>query len=369
MFPTGGSSDIISLINTLVFLVLMFFIFTGLNQKFQMALWIRNIRNYLLKIEKIAADARKQCVESLRELGFKGDPEKFVEKFIEFFIIEPVSDEPIGLMKRLEHLLDTRNMRFKNALARALPNTSKYERYNAEVILEVAIALTYIYRIVRHYLILGQKTNNWVLIMQLELQMPQIMRIAETYYRALEAFKEVKPIGDSIGPLVAAKLMKFNSNKRTIVEDTIVAEVERKGRKLLIVKAEGPGSNVGKPGEAIKRLVEAYQGKIARIVMIDAALKLEGEKSGEVIEGVGAAIGDPGPEKFKIENVAADYNIPLDSIVIKESLEEAITTMRKEISEAADKVIETIDNILEERTKPGDVVIIAGIGNTVGVAQ
>ncbi|HIQ03420.1 MAG TPA: DUF1512 domain-containing protein, partial [Desulfurococcales archaeon] len=64
MFQTG-SYDIMSLINTLIFLTLMFFIFTGLNQRFQMALWIRNIRNYLLRIEKIAADARKQCIEAL----------------------------------------------------------------------------------------------------------------------------------------------------------------------------------------------------------------------------------------------------------------------------------------------------------------
>ena len=34
--------------------------------------------------------------------------------------------------------------------------------------------------------------------------------------------------------------------------------------------------------------------------MVDAGLKLEGEDSGYVVDGVGAAIGGVGVEKFKI---------------------------------------------------------------------
>ena len=36
------------------------------------------------------------------------------------------------------------------------------------------------------------------------------------------------------------------------------------------------------------------------IITIDAALKLEGEDTGEVAEGIGAAIGGPGIERYKI---------------------------------------------------------------------
>ena len=111
------------------------------------------------------------------------------------------------------------------------------------------------------------------------------------------------------------------------------------------------------------------KGKVGRIIMIDAALRLEGEKSGEIVEGIGAAIGDPGPEKLRIEEVATRYKIPLDSIIVKESLEEAITTMKKEIAEAADLVIERIKEIVRNRTNIGDVVLIAGIGNSMGIAQ
>jgi hypothetical protein len=103
--------------------------------------------------------------------------------------------------------------------------------------------------------------------------------------------------------------------------------------------------------------------------MIDAAAKLEGETTGEVVEGIGAAIGDPGPEKYKIEEAATKYNIPIDAIICKMDLDEALTTMKKEVAEASDVIIDKIKAAITERTKEGDVVIIAGIGNTMGVAQ
>jgi hypothetical protein len=37
--------------------------------------------------------------------------------------------------------------------------------------------------------------------------------------------------------------------------------------------------------------------------------------------------------------------------------------------EASDVIIEKVKAAIAERTKEGDVVIIAGIGNTIGVAQ
>ena len=83
--------------------------------------------------------------------------------------------------------------------------------------------------------------------------------------------------------------------------------------------------------------------------------------------GVGAAIGDPGPEKSKIEVSSETQSVPVDAIIVKQSLEEAITPLRKSIIEGADKAVARIQRILKERTNPDDIVIIAGIGNTAGV--
>jgi hypothetical protein len=61
--------------------------------------------------------------------------------------------------------------------------------------------------------------------------------------------------------------------------------------------------------------------------------------------------------------------IPLNAIIVKQDLGDAVSPMRKEIFEAADTVITRIKRLILERTKKGDTVIIAGIGNTIGIGQ
>ncbi len=104
------------------------------------------------------------------------------------------------------------------------------------------------------------------------------------------------------------------------------------------------------------------------IIMIDAALRLEGEKTGEVTEGVGAAIGGIGTERYKIEEEATKFGIPVYAIVIKQSIQEAVTTMKKDIVDAVEPVMAAVKRLILERTKEGELVIVAGIGNTVGIA-
>jgi len=194
------------------------------------------------------------------------------------------------------------------------------------------------------------------------------MQEAEAYLGAAKAFAEGQPIGDGIGPLVASRLMK-DHEKRKVQKDVVVAETTMEDRYIIALKAEGPGGNVGKPGDAIKSLIEENPGKISMVVMVDAAIKFEGESSGEISEGYGAAIGGIGTERFKIEEAATNNRIPVYAVIVKESIQEAITPMKKEIMEAGEKVIERIKRLVIERTKPGDTIIVAGIGNTIGIGQ
>jgi hypothetical protein len=198
--------------------------------------------------------------------------------------------------------------------------------------------------------------------------MPLIIQESDALLNAVDSFKMGQPIGDGIGPVTVSKLM-VGKEKRVVAKDTVMAVTEYKGRKLYVLKADGPMAYVGQPGVAIKNIVEEMGVKPSAIVMIDAALKLEGEKTGEVAEGVGAAIGGIGVEKFQIEDVATKNKIPLYAILVKQSILEAITVMRKEIAEASEKVTQTLQRVIEEKTKEGDEVLVAGIGNTLGVAQ
>ncbi|MBD3197887.1 MAG: DUF1512 domain-containing protein, partial [Candidatus Lokiarchaeota archaeon] len=209
-------------------------------------------------------------------------------------------------------------------------------------------------------------------LLQISMQLTIILAMAKSYYHAVKAFSEGSPIGDALGPMVAGSLIRDIDKNGTIEaieisKDTIYQEIEFEGRTLYVVRAKGPGGTVGKPGKAIKKLVEQYGDEISRIIMIDAGLKLEGEKSGSIAMGVGAAIGGIGVEKFYIEESSAGRTIPIDALICKQSLENAITTMSRPITNSVPEIVEKIKMGIRERTNQGSKIIVAGIGNTIGI--
>ena len=103
--------------------------------------------------------------------------------------------------------------------------------------------------------------------------------------------------------------------------------------------------------------------------MVDAALKLEGEESGSVAQGFGAAIGGIGTDRFQMEEIATKHKIPIYAIVVKQSIKDAITIMKKEIADSAEKVTSQVYEIIKENTKTGQSVLVIGVGNTLGVSQ
>jgi hypothetical protein len=364
----GGGDNIVSLIFQLIFTgIFVVFMFYG--QRVQMMVMIREVESHLRRLKFIKDDGRKVAIDTIKEVGkLNGDPSERIDQFLEYIAITPQDMDPSGIVWKLDHILDVRDTRFKDEVKLMAPAADETQLNNLENTLEAAMALHSIYKVIRHFYLLGKKTLSLYVIMQIQMVLPLIMQQAEAYAQALRAFSVGQPIGDGAGPLVAGKLMQGYETKE-IARDIIVAEVPIEGRTAFILKAKGPGGNVGKPGEAISEIVKQKKGKIATIIMIDAALKLEGEKPGEVAEGVGAAIGGPGVEQFKIEEAIVKHKIPLNAIIVKQDLGDAVSPMRKEIFEAADPVITRIKRLLLERTKEGDNVIIAGIGNTIGIGQ
>jgi len=349
---------------------LAFFIFYLLyGQKLQVKIMLKEIEGSLFKLKMIRDRGREIAISTVKKFSKQGnDPTERVDRLLEYIYIPPVDLDPYGIIKRLEHLVDVRDFRLKDEVKLMVPDADEAKINNLTNMLEAALALNQIYKVVRHFYLVGKKTSSFYIILQLQMILPQIMKESQAYASALTAFKNGQPIGDGIGPLIAARLM-HGRKEYEIAEDTVVSEVPIDGRIAHVLKAKGPGGNVGKPGEAIRRLLEEMEGKISRIIIIDAAQKLEGEKSGEVAEGTGVAIGGPGVDKYKVEEVAAKYKVPLDAILIKESIEDVISAMKKEIANSVDEVIKRIKRIIHENTKMGDHIIIAGIGNTIGIAQ
>ncbi|MEM3459383.1 MAG: DUF1512 domain-containing protein [Candidatus Bathyarchaeia archaeon] len=355
------------ILNILFYVVFIIFIFYG--QRIQMYVMIREVEGSLYKLKYIKDEGRKTAIETIKEIGKpQVDPTVRVDRFLEYFTISPQSLDPAGVVWKLEHILDVRDVRFKDEVKFMAPAADETQVNNLENTLEAAMALNYIYKVIRHYYLLGKKTLSLYIIMQLQMILPLVMREAEAYASALKAFAYGQPIGDGAGALVAAKLM-YGHEKRKIPKDCVVATVPIEGRTAYVIKAEGPGGNVGKIGDGIRTVIEENEGKIATVIMIDAAMKLEGEEIGEVAEGVGAAIGGPGVDQFKIEESLLKYRIPINAVIVKEDIGDAVSPMRKEIFDAVDKTIERIKQVILEKTKEGDKVIIAGVGNTIGIGQ
>jgi hypothetical protein len=351
----------------LFYVIFVVFIFYG--QRIQMYVMLREVEGSLYKLKYIKEEGRKITVETIKEIGKpQTDPTVRVDRFLDYFTIGPQSLDPAGVVWKLEHILDVRDTRFKDEVKSMAPSADETQTNNLENTLEAAMALNFIYKVIRHFYLLGKKTLSLYVIMQIQMILPLVMREAEAYASALKAFAYGQPIGDGAGALVAAKLM-HGHEARKIAKDCIVATVPFEGRTAFVIKAEGPGGNVGKPGDAVKAVIEENEGNIASVIMIDAALKLEGEELGEVAEGVGAAIGGPGVDQYKIEESLVKYHIPVNAVIIKEDIGDAVSPMRKEVFDSIDKVIERIKQVVLDRTKEGDKVIIAGVGNSIGIGQ
>jgi hypothetical protein len=341
-------------------------------QRIQMWQWLKQIEAGLYDLKKLSNKSREIAIETFKRYGREeAEIGEDLDRWIDYFTIMPVDIDPAGVLKRLDHLLDERRDRFVEFVMEVAPEASESERQSLENTLEVTQVLNLIFRIVRHFFILGKKTNSQLVIMQVQMQLPEIMMLAKAYYDAIDAFSENKPIGDGIGPLIVTRLAREyggtpDNYKDELSREVGYYEVDVEGRTVYAVRATGPGGTVGKPGFAIQKLVED-KGKIARIITIDAALKLEGENLGRVSEGTGAAIGDPGPEKYAIENAATQNDIAIEAIVIKEDEAAAVGVMDKKLLDSVPEAIKRIKAAIRKRTKPGDKIILAGIGNTIGI--
>lgn len=365
LFPSGedGSSWWITLL-----WILPIFFFMAYGQKIQAWMVMNDVGKSLNKLKDMKEKSKNEAINYINSIHSSEFHTKNVEYLMEYFTIMPVDLDPNGIIKKIQHVVRTRDDKVRAEVRKLIPNADNITITRVENILEVITMLNMIYKVVRHFYLLGKKTTSIFFVIQLQMVMPMLLQQAEALQKAIDAFKQGQPIGDSIGPMVAGQFM-LDKEKKVMAKETVVAEGEYNSRKIYYMKAEGPGGTVGDPGSAVERLVSEMGIRFSTIIMIDAALKLEGEETGEVAEGVGAAIGGIGVEKYQIEEVAARHNIPIHAIIVKQSVIDAITIMRREIAESIEKINTAIFRLINEKSKEGDNILIIGVGNTVGVAQ
>ncbi len=332
-----------------------------------MSLALVNVRRSLNRLERFRKSAHDRLLESvMRYNKERAEVEARIDRVTKSFAITPVSLDPSGVVRKLEHVIDTYDNHLKQEVRTVAIGASEAEVNTLTNQLEVSIGLDAMYRIVRHYYLLARKQGGLLALAQLQMALPTIMEEAEAYSAAIDAFAQGKPVGDGVGPLVASRLAA-GAEAKELIPDTVVYDVSFEGRKLLVVRGKGPGGNVGKPGSAVEQLIRE-NGPINLVVTVDAALKLEGEPSGNIAEGTGAAIGGPGTERYHIEESATKNGIPLAAVVVNMSSKEAISTMTPQIAKGAEEAVSFVKNLILDQTRPGDRIVVAGVGNTIGIA-
>jgi len=362
----GIGDDFLSEMMMLIW-ILPIIIFVLYGQRIQLMVSSNEIKKDISKLEEFKNDSRRKLIDYVKNtLKPKDDPIKKIDSFLEYFTIMPVDLDPNGIIPKINHLVHSREDFTRLQVRSLFTEISDFEMSKVHNLLEIVTTLQLFHKITRHLYLTAKKQKNFPLILPLQMMIPFIMEEANALKYAVDSMKNGQPMGDGIGPMVVGEMM-LTTSKQNAAFETVWSKSEYEGRELLLVKAEGPNSTVGRPGEAIENIIP--QNKPDLIIMIDAALKLEGEDSASIAKGFGAAIGGIGTERFKIEEVATKNSIPILAIVIKQTIQEAITLMSENIAKQAKPVRNQIYEMIEENSKSGQTVMIVGVGNTLGISQ
>src|SRR3989344_1238066 len=339
----------------------LFFVFIFLYPRLMLSQLIYKIEQSCRKMEQMSESANAMVARKITSAP-SAELKNKISAFSDFFVVEPSPIDPYGVVQRLDVLVRQMEWRFEELVNDVANDKDAKERQELNYGLRAAMSLRQIAKIVRHNVELAKKFKNLQIAMILQMQLPIIEKIAESELKGTEAFVNNWPVGDSIGPLVAASYME---KSKEIAEDVMMGETRIEGRKCFVLKAKGDGPHLGRMDEAIVKIMK--KNKIDRIVTIDAALKMEGEKTGSVAEGTGFAMGGWGQREM-IESMLLSKKMPIDSIVVKVGFTEAIVPMRKGLYDSIPVVHDYVKKSVNRAKKSGKVIIV-GVGNSSGIAD
>ncbi|MFH0829846.1 MAG: DUF1512 family protein [Candidatus Aenigmatarchaeota archaeon] len=349
-----------------VFFFLMFFGFAFLYPRLTLNQAIWKLESETKQLETMAVETR-QIIE--RRIGRRSDNKlkDSIRGFMEFFAITPVDLDPNGIVKKLDMVVRQSDERFKWFVAQTAPGLNEIERSNIQNALAGAMMTHQIAKIVRHYLETIKKYKMFQMALVIQMQVPLIIRVAKAAAAATKAFIDGVPIGDGVGPLVIASFMPAKKKMKVYKEEEFAAApVTIEGRNVTVCKATGPGAGTGYPGKFLLKFIKS--NRIDRIISVDAALRLEGEKAGTVAEGVGVAMGGPGVDRYEMEEFAVKNKIPLDAVAVKVSDEEALGPMKPEILEGIEPAMDKVREMVK-RARKNERILLMGVGNTCGIGD
>ncbi|MBC8497816.1 DUF1512 family protein, partial [Candidatus Bathyarchaeota archaeon] len=101
----GDNSDIGMILQTLFSLSFIIYLFYA--QRIQAMTMLRQVEVTLRKVKTIKDEGRRVSIEMVKEVGKpERDPTPDVDRFLEQFVISPVSMDPAGIMGKLDQLIN-----------------------------------------------------------------------------------------------------------------------------------------------------------------------------------------------------------------------------------------------------------------------
>ena len=232
-------------------LPIILFVFYG--QRIQLFISSSEIKKSIDRLEKYRNETKTEFVDYIKQtLNPISDPTKKLDGFFEYFTIMPVDLDPNGIIPKINHLVRSRDDFTRMHVKSLFSEISDFEVTKIHNLLEIVTTLQLFHKATRHLYLTAKKQKN--LILPLQMMIPFVMEEAEALKDAMSALKKGQPIGDGIGPMVVGGMM-IDSQKQEISFQTVWAKSEFDGRKLLLVKAEGPNATVGRLGDGIEKII------------------------------------------------------------------------------------------------------------------
>ncbi|MFB6166821.1 MAG: DUF1512 family protein [Candidatus Nanohaloarchaea archaeon] len=359
VLPFLGDMGMGQFLLQMVLLLAFFMLFPRL-MIFQM---MYKIKKSMGNLEETAKETEDTFIQAVNP-GSKEETREKLEPMKNMVVSGPTDLDPAGLVDKLEHLLDVSDDRMERYVEELSDGEmDEEEKANLSMGFKGVYGSNQIFVLVRHFKELIQDTKSYQLAGMLQMMLPLYEELAESQKEATEAFANEVPIGDSVGPLVAAKFM--DNEPEEVAEDVVVSHEEQGEKDVHVLKSKGPGSRLGKYGDAIEQVVE--EEDIGKMIFVDAGMRFEGEDTGKVVDGVGVLMGGPGVEKFKIEEIAEEHDVPLEGFIVKQSGPQASKPMHSDIYRAVPDVVQKVEDEIMD-TEDGGVLLV-GVGNTVGVGN
>jgi len=120
------------------------------------------------ELEAMVKDSQEVLVKLCQE---KGNPSKdlheLVENYLEFFVIPPVDLDPNGIVEKYRRILDLSEDHFQRMAQELAPEADPEWISNIIMTLKSTLGLKGVFKMVRHNLVLAQKTGNLQILLML----------------------------------------------------------------------------------------------------------------------------------------------------------------------------------------------------------